>query len=110
VAQRLLYDGVVGGSGFWLWLGPAHGRRSQPASKWHGVEIEHKGELWALLTGSEDDMPIAMEAVAGEKTTLGPGWLLCRQLGDREHHPGQPIGARRRVTGSPPGGPHRQQF
>jgi hypothetical protein len=45
-----------------------------------------------------------------EKTMSEPGWLLCRQLGDREHCPGQPIGARHWVTGSLPGGPHRQQF
>jgi hypothetical protein len=94
----LLCDGAVGGSGVWLWLGPTHGRRSQPALKWCGEAIEHKGEPWALLTCSEDDKPIAMEAVAGEKTMLGPGCLLCRQLGDREHHPCQPIGAWRQVT------------
>jgi hypothetical protein len=78
--------------------------------KWRGEAIGHKGEPWALLTGSEDDKPNEMEAVAGEKTMLAPGRLLCRQLGDREHRPCQPIGSRRRVTGSPPGGPHQKQF
>jgi hypothetical protein len=69
----LLCDGVVGGSGLWLWLGPAHGRRSQPALKWSGEATRHKGEPWALLTCSEDDKPTAMEAVVEERTTLGSG-------------------------------------
>jgi hypothetical protein len=48
------------------------------AWKWRGEVVEHKGEPWALLTGSEDDEPIALEVAARKKTTSGPGWFLCR--------------------------------
>jgi hypothetical protein len=34
---------------------------------WRGEAIENKGEPWVLLTGSEDDEPIVMEATAGRR-------------------------------------------
>jgi hypothetical protein len=89
---------------------PHTGRRSQPAWKWCGKVVEHRWETWALLTDSENDELIAMEAATGKKMAFEPGWLLCRKLYDREHHPGKPIGAQHRVTDSLPNGPHRRQF
>jgi hypothetical protein len=40
------------------------------------MRVEHRGEPWALLIGSVNDEPIAMEATVGKKTAFGPGGLM----------------------------------